>query len=75
MNDPLSRYPPMMSISDLADFLGVAYGTAWAEMQRMPHITVGSGRTYKTRRVSQDVVRKHYNLPEPKEKPNLRIAR
>ncbi len=73
MNDPLSRYPPMMSISDLADFLGVAYGTAWAEMQRMPYVTVGGGRKNQTRRVAQEHVRKRYNLPEPK--PLLKIAR
>jgi hypothetical protein len=74
MTDPLSRYPPMMSISDLEDFLGVSHGTAWAEMQKMPHTSVGGGKVRKHPRVSQDAVRKHYNLPEPKH-TNLRIAR
>ncbi len=66
MNDPLSRYPPMMSTYDLAHFLGVSYGTAWSEMQQMPHTTVGTGRKNKTRRIAQAEVRKRYNLPEPK---------
>lgn len=66
MIDPLAPYPPMMSTRDLAHFLGIGNTTAWEEMQKMPHTTVGNGRKYKTRRVSKEEVRKRYNLAEPK---------
>ena len=74
MADLLAKYPPMMSTRDLADFLGIGNTTAWEEMQKLPHTTIGKGLKYKTRRVSKEEVRKRYNVPEPKEKP-LRLVR
>ena len=74
MRDPLAQYPPMMSINDLAHFLGIGTTTAWEEMQKLPHTTIGNGRKYKTRRVSKEEVRKRYGLPDPNPR-GLRLAR
>ena len=66
--DPLSPYPPMMSTEDLAHFLGCGRDTAAREMQKMPYVTIGNGRRNRTRRISKELVRAQYNVPQPKEK-------
>ena len=66
MRDPLGGYPEMMSTEDLAEFLGVVYSTAWEWMNKLETVNVGLGRKNKARRVLKQVVRKQFNVPEPR---------
>ena len=56
----------MMSINDLAHFLGIGTTTAWEEMQKLPHTTIGNGLKYKTRRVSKEGSQKAVRPARPK---------
>ena len=64
--DPLTRYPPMMSAYDLAEFLGCSYVSALRQMQTMPYVNIGNGKKNEIRRVSRENVRKRYGLSEPR---------
>ena len=62
MNDPLDRYPAMMAICDLADFLGVGYNTATKLMKQMPSVSVGLSTKYSSLRIPKEYIRKKYIL-------------
>ena len=64
-NDVLWRYPDMMSVQDLAEFMNVSYATAWAKMRQLPWVGVGLGKKNQARRVHKQDVRDHFNLPDP----------
>jgi hypothetical protein len=60
MNDPLERYPAMMTIRDLADFLGIGYCKARLLMQQLPSVDIGFSKNYGTLRISKEYVRRKY---------------
>ena len=62
MNDPLDRYPAMMTVSDLADFLGIGYSSAFKLMKQLPSVNVGLSTKYLTLRIPKEYVRKKYIL-------------
>ena len=71
-NDVLWRYPDMMTVQDLAEFMNTSYATAWKKMQELPWVPVGTGRKNQARRVHKQDVRDHFNLPDPRtRRPNF----
>ena len=60
MNDPLVQYPAMMTIRDLADFLGIGYSTARTLMKQLPSVNVGVSKNHSSLRISKEYVRRKY---------------